>query len=160
MSKPLNADMSVCLFGLKNKHSCVQKLHRPSTKSTSWCPSYIFNNLLRYSVMGAWETRKSSCVQLVSRQSAEVSASCAGDGFSGLSGSLSSLSSQGLAVGLGYTSLNPPLRSLPLCFSSLSWAAHTLTYTHLSFPWIHHPGLRSQERGWQGLEEPLILHYG
>lgn len=75
-------------------------------------------------------------------------------------GSLSSLSSQGLAVGLGYTSLNPPLRSLPLCFSSLFWAAHTLAYTHLSFPWIHHPGLRSQERGWQGLEEPLILHHG
>lgn len=70
-------------------------------------------------------------------------------------GSLSSLRSQGLAVGLGYTSLNPPLRSLPLCFSSLSWAVHTLTYTHLSFPWIHHPGLRSQERGWQGLEKPL-----
>ncbi|KAL1255988.1 hypothetical protein QQF64_014049 [Cirrhinus molitorella] len=63
-------------------------------------------------------------------------------------GSLSSLSSQGLAVGLGYTSLIPPLRSLPLCFSSLSWAERTLTYTHLPFfsldppSWAEKPGER------------------
>lgn len=62
-------------------------------------------------------------------------------------GSLSSLSSQGLVVRLGYTSFIPPLSSTVLFFPV---PGSTRTHVRTPFPWIHHPGLRSQERGGKG----------